>query len=81
MSMRCVNEAMILIFSARTGKVAGQRQNEMVATPLHYHQPKFELAGMNTCGPAVVSVDVCFVAASQKWRRIISRNFMQSSSV
>jgi hypothetical protein len=53
----------------------------MIATPVLYLQSKFELAGMNTCGSVVVRVDVCFVTESQKWRRIIYSNFMQSSCV
>jgi hypothetical protein len=53
----------------------------MVGTSLPYHKSKYELAGMNTCGFVMVHVDVYFVAASQKWRRMISSNVMQSSFV
>jgi hypothetical protein len=53
----------------------------MIATSLLYLHSKFELTGMNTCGSAVVRIDVCFDTASQKWRRIISSNIMQSSFV
>jgi hypothetical protein len=53
----------------------------MIATSLLYLQSKLELDGMNTCGSVVVRVDVCFDTASQKWRRILSSNVMQSCLV
>jgi hypothetical protein len=52
---------------------------EMIATSLLYFQSKFELSSMNAYGSVKARVDVCFVTASQKWSKINSSNFMQSS--
>jgi hypothetical protein len=54
---------------------------EMIATSPLYLQSKFELANMNTYDSVVVSADVCYVTAPQRWKIIISSDVMQSSFV
>jgi hypothetical protein len=60
-----------------TVNTAAPDHYETIATSLLYLDSQFELASMNTYGSLVVHVNVGFITASHKWRRIISSNCVQ----
>jgi hypothetical protein len=73
-----VNKVIKLILYCCNRKLQSRDLYVMKAISV-YLQSKFELASINTRGP--IRVHVRFATASERWRRIIWSNVMQSSFV